>query len=173
MLLSVNGSDEDEPVSGLGIISVSEALDEAPDHASVQQRVRLCALRLQKVEQQWGRLYAKVNTEYACLDMASCEDDEVEEFPFSMVIEEAVAFCGSIKALMCSSYSSGPWTTIMAVQDFFWESFGKLEGEDSVIRHMQELGIALGPSTRPILEIALKILVNGRCDDTDYELDRL
>ena len=90
-----------------------------------------------------------------------------------MINEEAVALCDNVQCLMRSEHTIGPWTTSMAAHDLFWEAIGKHEDEDAVVQHMHQLGIASDQDTRPILEIALKILVDSRCDNSDYELNRL
>ena len=89
----------------------------------VDQTVRLCKLRLQKLQQQWASLSQSIRVEFA----ASVSTDGEEE-GYSLYTQDAVDLVEYIGALVCSKHTSGMWSNGLAVYDFYMESFGVSEG---------------------------------------------
>ena len=88
---------------------------------SVEQDVRLCGLRLQKVQKQWAVIYTEVEEEYFAL-----QDDD-EEY-FSAFVDDARNLCDDIGKLLLSNQTHSMWSNGLAVYESFMESFGSHEG---------------------------------------------
>ena len=128
-----------------------------------QQAIRLCSLRLSKFQQQWVSLYASI--EYENTFWSGSNDDA----SFSLFLEDACDLFCNIQELMGSTHSSGIWSNGKAVHDVFMASFGACEGKAAVAEHMHMLGIAPTDAPKTILQLALMMHLNGRCDSIDTE----
>ena len=95
--------------------------------------------------------------------MCSDEDDEDDEF-FSLLVEEATEFCGYIGELLQSVHTSGVWSNGLAVHDIYMMEFGEREGAHSVQQHMRGLDIDQTETEKPLLSLALQMVVNNRCE---------
>ena len=115
---------------------IAEDLPEISSEASlcaVEQDIRLCTLRLDKVRKQWSKLHDTIKVE-----MVSMHNDEEDEF-FSLPLEEATQFCEYIGELLQSVHTSGAWSNGLAVHDIYMTQFGTREGTHCVEQHMRIL----------------------------------
>ena len=94
-----------------------------------------------------------------------CDDSSC----WSLVLEEASELCGNMYDLSKSAHAVGAWADGMAVQQLFMKQFGNIEGEDAVEEHMQHLGVEVSTRRKPIMELALTILIGNRCEIDDVE----
>ena len=136
------------------------------DCQTMQWDIRLCSLRCEKVVKAWQQLYSKAKLE------AVSESDGYSDC-FSLIAHDAEDLCTYMGDIMRATQSSGVWTLGLAVRDIFMEQFGHVEGEASVLEHMQCLGIRLDGEPKPILQLALQMVVNNRCDVDDETIERL
>ena len=140
--------------------SLSECVDPVVqiDASSVESDVRLCSLRLEKVQKLWTALYNDITMECT---VQSLSDDDC----YSLFMAESTALCEDIGAIMLAQHTIGTWSNGQAVFAVLMDRFGVEEGKDAVIAYMAELGIPPDEVMKPVLSLALEMLINNRCNE--------
>ena len=158
---SNNGDVFDCCVSTFHSNSYSGSADNNLTH-QVDEDVRLCSLRLKKVQETWSAIYNEVMDEH---DFLLEEEDEC----LSELIDDALRLCEHIAGLRSSEHTIGIWTSDNAAYDLFMKSFGVREGETAVLQYMELLHIERDQCA-PVLTLALQILFNNRIEEysTDH-----
>ena len=157
LMASPGGDTLQQPVEPEAITSTV-----AHEADTCDEDIRLCRLRLAKVEKQWSALCNSVLAELA----ASADDDNEH----SLILQDALDICTSIGELMKSRHTSGVWCSRGAVVDALMSEFGHVEGIDAVEEHLDLLGICKCNTTKPLLQWALQLAINNRCD---VDIERL
>ena len=125
----------------------------------LEQDLRLCSLRLEKVNRHWTLLSASVHADLV-------ESDADDEFS-SVFTEDVVSLCEDIGAIMGFNHTCSICTNALAAKDVHMNSFGRSEGVDAVTEFLRDLNIT--PCTEPctVLTLALQMLLNNRVDSEE------
>ena len=148
------------------LLNTSDILSSlAVDTDAVQEDIRLCKLRVAKLEQQLEIVSNSI--------MRECSSLGADDSYASLIEEDAHDLCNSIEELLRSPHTSGVWSNGAAVKDIMMNTFGREEGEAAVEEHMQILGISPCEQMRPILQIALLMVINNRSEFDEEGCERL
>ena len=133
------------------------------DHSSihhVDQQVRLCELRLKKVQDAWQSLALEVEEEKVMLEQCSSDGDECH----SPLVDDCISLCEDLQRLQQSRHACGVWASGLAVVDRFEGSITAREGLAATLDFLTTLDIKPNHDKENILSLALKMLINNRID---------
>jgi hypothetical protein len=131
---------------------VGEALENA-----VVQSVRLCNLRLQKVQKQWSAIASSVMVEDDWLQQ--CEEEYASD-----LVDDVIHLCENIGDLMQSDHAEGIWSNGHAVIEHYMATFGNREGEQAVHDFLCTLHIDPTNERKSALSLALCMVMNNKIE---------
>lgn len=128
---------------------------------NVQMDVRLCGLRLRKLEESWRAIVDEAVKQNEELCGLSHQDEEY----YSDFVDDCIALCSDIDQLSRSQHTVGIYACGLSVMERFEHTITKREGIQATLDYMKYLGIESDGMKCGVLTLALKMLLNNRCTD--------
>ena len=97
------------------------------------------------------------------------ESNQYGEEYFSPIVGDCISLCQDIGILLRSQYADGMWASGLAVLERFEDTITRREGIDETLAFLSILKIEPSNCRESILALALKMMLNTRLDDIEYE----